>query len=373
MKLGILTQPLKENYGGLLQAYALKTVLGRLGHEVYILNRQKDTISFNYRVKSFVRSVIKKDKNRINPDVKRAISVNMVDFVQKHIKHVTPPIYSTGQLKRISADFEGFVVGSDQCWRPKYSPKISDYFLDFMGNGEKLAISYAASFGVDNWEYSKKDTLVCKNNIHKFKAISVRELSGQNLTQKYFNKESYHVLDPTMLLNKEDYVNLIKSENEEILSENYLLKYVLDNTQEKENLIEIMRKGLSLNVLSAHPPKINNFYNDKKLEEYIYPKVTTWLNSFNSAKFVITDSFHGTVFSILFNKPFLVIPNLNRGSARFESLLGMFQLEDRLISNIQDFSFNSINNLPEIDWDTVNNILKNKREFSMNFLQNNLK
>lgn len=372
MKLGILTQPLKDNYGGLLQAYALKTSLERLGHKIEIINRLRDTVSLNYRLKQAIRDVIGRvPKFKPTENQQDLISQNTRYFVQKYIKDISAPIYTSVGLKAIADEYDGFVVGSDQCWRPRYSPQISNYFLDFVDDPDTICISYAASFGVDTWEFTAKQTASCKTNIHKFKAISVREKDGIKLCEKYLGVTAVHVLDPTMLLKRDDYQFLIDNENEKS-SDEKLLHYVLDKNSEKEELINYVADSLGYKIFSAHQKCKPNPKTIINIEDCIYPKVTTWLNAFNQAEFVITDSFHGTVFSLLFNKPFLVIANESRGKSRFESLLQLVGLEGRLISKIEMFDKESVRCLPEIDWDSVNMIIEKERERSLNFLKSNL-
>src|SRR5690606_24691445 len=129
--------------------------------------------------------------------------------------------------------FCAYVVGSDQCWRPLYSPKISNYFLDFAENEKDIKrIGYAVSFGVSEWEFDKKNTERCALLAKKFDAISVREDSGIKLVKDYFDKDAVHVLDPTMLLQKEQYVK-IASDEKQTKSPGNLKVYILDKTPEK--------------------------------------------------------------------------------------------------------------------------------------------
>ena len=158
MKVGILTQPLRTNYGGLLQAYALQTVLKRLGHEVMIINRcYTDTsntlLSKILRIKNILigRDVDCKDKIKVLFAEKK---IN--EFIQEHY-NLSRPIYTTKELKECLQhdNLDAIIVGSDQVWRPRYSPNIFNYFLDFTRNKNIKRYSYAASFGVDNWEFNQ--------------------------------------------------------------------------------------------------------------------------------------------------------------------------------------------------------------------------
>lgn len=372
MRLGILTQPLHDNYGGLLQAYALKTTLERLGHQVEIVNRRRGNIGVKRRIKLFIKRMIgRSSKFPLTEGQQKIISQHTRSFTQKYIVDITKPVYSTADLKEIASNYDGFVVGSDQCWRPRYSPKISNYFLDFLDNPETLALSYAASFGVDSWEFTEEQTAVCKSNMHKFNAISVREKSAVELCKRHLGTDAVHVLDPTMLLLKDDYIRLIDQEKEKT-STGRLLHYVLDSSEAKESLIEHIAGRLGYEVFSAHQKKKPNASTIKNIEDCVFPKVTTWLQAFKQAEFVVTDSFHGTVFSILFNKPFVVVANMKRGKSRFDSLLDLFGLQDRLISNLDEVDKDDVMKLPEIDWTRVNNIVEERREKSLEFLRENL-
>src|SRR5690606_27489619 len=114
----------------------------------------------------------KKTKYRPSKKHRALISQYTNYFTTEYIKDITEPIYDTEGLRKKAKDFDGFVVGSDQVWRPRYSPKISDFFLDFLEDPEKINIAYAASFGVDTWEYTAEETKVCRASVNKFRAIS---------------------------------------------------------------------------------------------------------------------------------------------------------------------------------------------------------
>jgi len=372
MKIGILTQPLHDNYGGLLQAYALKTTLEKIGHDVDIINRRKDDASFKFRLRKIVKKILGKGpKFELTKLQKEAISQHTSYFAKTYIKDITPPIYDTEALRKIAPGYEGFVIGSDQVWRPAYSPKIANYYLDFVDNPNVKGVAYAASFGVDHWEYSEEQTKECKANVHKIKAVSVREDSAVELCRKHLGVEAVHVLDPTMLLNKEEYIELIKIENEKQV-DGGLMHYVLDKNEEKEALIQRVAQVYNYKPFTAHQKKKPTKESVQNIEDFVFPKVTTWLNGFHSAEFIVTDSFHGTVFSILFNKPFLVIANMGRGKARFDSLLKMFHLEDRLVTDSKSIDQEKIKNLKPINWEAVNAILAEKKQFAFNFLKSNL-
>jgi hypothetical protein len=167
MKLGILTHALHNNYGGILQAYALRTILQKKGHDVEVIRRdytyRKDTIFWNFA--RFIKNVIRictghKKYKYISQKQWNIVSENTQYFIKKYINYNTSLIVTNLALKAYAtkSGFDGYVVGSDQVWRPKYVPCITNYFLDFAENKKVKRVAYAASFGVDEWLFSKKIT-----------------------------------------------------------------------------------------------------------------------------------------------------------------------------------------------------------------------
>jgi hypothetical protein len=380
MKIALLTYPLNNNYGNLLQAYALMTVLKRVGHDVWFIDLQRyplqrDILSTHlaflkknvkkYILRREVFSIIpsKDDRNR---ELENIITWQYTrPFVDKYLCPKISPIYSSEELITIidKFNFDAFIVGSDQIWRPKYMRnfKKTTYF-DFLKDRKVKRLSYAASFGTDEWEYTPKLTKECAELIKAFSAVSVREDSGVILCKKHFGVDAQWVLDPTMLLDKENYINLIEIAQIKQRSED-LFCYILDKTSEKQKIIDTVSKQLTLT-----PFYMGIKQDEKKIENKIFEPVETWLRGFYDAKFVITDSFHGMVFSIIFNKPFLCYINEERGKARFESLAKQFGLEEQLVSLGNDFSIDKINNV--VNWTRINEQIDKRQKDSLDFLIN---
>lgn len=369
MKIAILTLPLHTNYGGILQAYALQTILERMGHEVCLIERRarptrlplwKMPYSYGKRIIKNLTGhpypiFYEQKKDREAP----IVAQNTNKFINKYIKRLVVNEFSDIHKE----DFNAIVVGSDQIWRPKYFPKIETAYLNFTNDWNIKRIAYAASFGTDNWEYSLKQTQNCKHLISKFEAVSVREKSGIDLCHKYLEINAKQVLDPTLLLKTEDYISLFKSIGVP-KSPGNLLGYILDNTPEKVSFIDHIAK-----LQGLIPFRVDSKVENKiaPLNERIQPPLENWLRGFYDAEFVITDSFHACVFSILFHKPFFVVGNKERGMSRFQSLLSMFGLEDRLVDVHSPINLNS-----NIDWNSIDNILDKKREEARRFLTNSL-
>ncbi|WP_299762117.1 polysaccharide pyruvyl transferase family protein [uncultured Pontibacter sp.] len=378
-KIGILTQPLHNNYGGLLQAYALQQTLKSFGYTVWIINRIYNRKKISKRIKAYLKMIfhgyLLNNKNYklsiLTAEQEQKVGMHTSYFKHKYIAPITPAIDTNAGMQQLNNDnFDAYVVGSDQVWRPKYSPNISNYFLDFIeGNNQVRKITYAASFGVSNWTFNKKHTERCARLAKKFHAVSVRESSGKILCKQHLGIEATQVLDPTLLLKPNDYYKLIQNENEPEV-DGTLMTYVLDNDIDKEQLINEVANILNLKPFTVTQNKPLTIGNKKDLENCAYPPVTRWLRGVMDAKFVICDSFHGCAFSILFNKPFLALGNRKRGLARFESILKMFDLEERLITDTKHIDYNLLNK--PIDWDRVNQVLANERANSLKFLQNEL-
>lgn len=376
MRIGILTLPLHTNYGGILQVYALQTVLERMGHEVivfatpnkaYLPPFWKLPLSITKRV--LLKGLGKVDRIFIEHHLNKTLPViakYIQPFIDNHIHRKV--IRKFTDLK--SQDFDAIVVGSDQVWRSIYfipmwfGQPIENAYLFFTKGWKIKRISYAASFGTDKWEYNKEQTLHSKEALQMFDAVSVREESGVKLCKQYFEVDALHVLDPTMLLDANDYIELFK-QKQTPKSKGNLLNYVLDETDEIENLIKKVAS-----VKKMIPFAVNNPYEGDEtqpLNQRIKPSVETWLRGFYDADFVITDSFHACVFSIIFKKQFIVVGNRKRGMARFESLLKMFGLEERLVDEKVD-----INTLQSIDYDKVYNHYGKLKEKSLHFVFENL-
>ncbi len=299
-KVAIITLHLFDNIGGILQAFALNKLITEAG---YIA----ETITWkDSRLLSFAKNNI---KLRI--------------------------LNSASDIKNIKEnEYDIFVSGSDQIWRKKYTQGefwdnyITIPFLQFTNGWNKTRISYAASIGVaeSTWEYNKDDCEKIKQLLQAFNAVSVREVQSINDCKKYFNIEPKQCIDPTMLLPKENYIELCKDEP---INNNDVFIYLLDETPEKINII-------------ANYCKENNlsYFKNKK-------SVESWLAAFRDAKYIITDSFHGCIFAIIFNKPFICLYNRARGNARFDSLISLFNINNIIynINELQTVQFNIANTL----------------------------
>lgn len=377
MRIGILTLPLHTNYGGILQAYALQTVLERMGHEVVVFDTPNKKslppfwkIPLTFTKRTVLKFLGKNDRifteyyyNKTRPIIAR----NIQPFIDKYIHRKV--IRSFYNLQ--SEDYDTIVVGSDQVWRLVYFPglwlgqQIENAYLDFAKNWNVKRIVYAASFGTDKWEYNDEQTKKCGELLCKFDAVSTREINGIELCESKFNIRVRQVLDPTFLLKMEDYKELFIKANTP-KSAGSLLYYVLDSTDKIQSLIKNISQEKHLVPFAVNNPY--EYDDSRPLNERIKPSIETWLRGFYDAEFVVTDSFHACVFSILFKKQFIVVGNETRGMSRFNSLLNMFGLEDRLVAENSDIRLNN-----DIDYNLVYKKYSELKDASLDFLKQSLK
>lgn len=357
MKIGIVTQPLYNNYGGLLQNFALQQVLKRLEHDPKTIDFVR-RISFTRYMLSTCKQLLIAILKRRRPQIRSYVAIPsfrnpiMADFVNNHIDR-TRIVHSYTKKIINEEHFDAVITGSDQVWRPIYNTYIEDMYLKFVPNSIKK-IAYAASFGVDTWEYNTKMTKRCAKLAKRLDAISVREATGVELCRTYLGVNAEHVLDPTILAGAEAYKPLLKENTEE---QDYLFAYILDITPEKLAYLENMAKSKGLNLIIRGADKNATL------------SVEDWLSMIANSSMVVTDSFHGTVFSILFHREFYSIVNIARGGTRFASLLKPLGLDYRKgdVSQLQSLESSSI------DWKQVDHILDKHRQESMKFIANALK
>lgn len=380
MKVAILTLRLHINYGGVLQAYALMEILRRMGHEPWLISNQPFTerarfFDFLHWIKKAFRKVLLGEKKlevfkdrRIRKEY-QTIYKPVFRFINERMKPATSIICTDKEWNQLQAKygFDAYIVGSDQVWRLAYADPIERYFFSFLENEKKVRrLAYAASFGIDEWEFSKGQTEACSRLLKQFNAVSVREDSAIALCKKYLDCNAVHLLDPTMLLTSEDYSRLLHNNGKAIDDKKGILIYLLDVAPWKQQRVSELEQFYSLPSFWVN--NVNAEDQGRSDEERKVPSVESWLEGFASAQCVITDSFHASVFSILFHKPFWVCGNDERGLARLKSLLSMFGLEDRLLVR-EDAA---IDYGEPIDWANVDRVLAEMRKKSLDFLKANL-
>lgn len=270
-----------SNYGAILTAFALNKLLNLSGFNAY---------NIDYAPNWF-------NRNNINPDFEKFKNENLPS---------TSVCEDFEALKNLNNQFDTFIVGSDQVFRPKFASDGNGiYYLNFVKN-TKNKIACAASFGVNYYEGDKIDKFKLKYYLSKFNFLSVREDSGISIIKNLINREVFHLLDPVFLLDKQEYINLFKQKN---ISKNCVVSYILNDNVRKY-----------VNTLNAD---IKNLRNGLSIED--------WLETLYNAKIVITDSFHAICFSLIFNKPFVVIVDGNCPVERILSLFRFFNINHNKI------------------------------------------
>lgn len=338
MKVGILTFHDAHNYGAVLQAYALKKYIKDLGYETKIINYHHEDIPDGYL-----------------PDDNEKRWEKFNTFIKQLIDYEEKTYINEEQLEKLDIDF--WICGSDQIWNTDITIYMNKgYFLNFKTEGKK--ISYAASMGKK--ELTKEEEEDFKKYINKLDKISVREETLQEYAQKFTDKKIEKVLDPTLLLEEKDYSELI----EDNCHGEYVLIYALVPDERLTKVANKIAQEKNLKIIEL---------NDKKNEKYFCEQVSEagpseFLTLIKNAKAVITNSFHGTIFSIIFQKEFYTISRKSNNNSRMENILKIVGMEDRLIDKIEE-----LENVKGQDYKSAFDRLNKEKEKSIKFLKEALK
>lgn len=374
MKVGILTLPLWHNYGGILQAYALRRAVEELGHQAILMDVKRDPLSKRKKAinqtKRWVKAKILYKLNRPyypnEKEVKR-ISANTRAFVENNITPSSRHI-KLSAVPKFAKRLDAIVVGSDQVWRPEYCPDLKLYFLGF-ANKRLKKISYAASLGTDDWRFNAKETSRFGKLIKKFDAVSVREESAIELIKNHMDVTARQLCDPTMLFDAKDYLKAADISADAKSGGRGIFCYVLDPKEPRMQGLDNIGAQLNSEPFYIMPKVFDKAYT-KSYDEYVFAAVEKWVQALQECDYVITDSFHGCVFSIIFNKPFIAVANVARGRTRFESLLKQFGLEERLFDRVDDIDADILHK--PLDWEAINKTRYQLKEAGFDFLASSL-
>lgn len=369
MKIGILTHYYKSNnYGGNLQAFALVKFLNKLGYDAeQISYKRGDDYIFSdcpvkrdYLLIKFAKSIINSiRKYNIN---KRIRAINR--FNQGKIPH-SKIVYNNKNIKNISDKYDVFITGSDQVWHPQ---AVCDaYLLNFDSKGTKK-ISYAASFSVDKLPQNVKDYY--KKCLSDIESISVREEKGCELVEQIIGKKPTLVLDPTLLLSKNDWSEIIEE------TENYgkyIFCYFLgsDGAYREKATAFAKEKGYIIVTL----PHLNGIvkadkeFGDKRLFNVSPGQL---LSLIKNSEYVMTDSYHISVFSIIYEKQFVALDRYGMGS-RIKTLTELFGVTEHFCDTKEKSELQYILSLDKIYYNKVNrskynNLLEISKDFLINAL-----
>lgn len=374
MKLGGLTW-WRNNYGSILQAYALQRELNSIDGIEYeiICQYGKKVASVDNLKEKLKRLGITKTVKRIfwkfglsklrnrNNKIERFIENNLI---------ISKIQYNEETIVEANEIYDGFFCGSDQVWNPELVDVDSMYWLNF-AKEDKLRVSYAPSIGVNTFTDIQKE--IIKNNLDGFTAISSREESGTKLINEAIGKERcVTVLDPTLMVDRNIWDNLTI---EPKYKEPYIFVYMLRGTKAQRKLVEEFAKRKNLKIITMP------FLDTERIELYDFKfgDIKLWdadpsefINVIRYAEYVFTDSFHSMVFSCLYHREFFTFPKIGKAQLnRVTGLQALFKIPSRMIT--EETTVDILESMEKINWKTVDDILNEKRSASKEYLYNAVK
>lgn len=375
MHIGIITFHCADNYGAVLQCYALKKYLEKLGQDVEVINYSPYYLTSEYKMFPSLKLIFEKCLTKgFFYTWENIIYVCICTFFERFKKKKKfrdfrihyigikgKKIKKLSQKNKLSYDL--YITGSDQVWNPKLNNGDITYYLNFVGENAKK-ISYAASIGT--FEIEKYKTIMSQY-LQRFDAISIREKSFKNLVEDLSKKKVSVVLDPVFLLNKEDWNNLIQKNNK--FPGKFIFMYVFNKDDEAISLANYLSRIYNLPVIHFYYGSLR-----KKIEIdgkcFFFDGPIDFLSYIKHAEYIITNSFHCVTFSLIFQKEFYAYL-IRDGGSRISDLLEELSLQDRLCMNKkpQDIIINTI----KIDYNIVNNILDKLKQKSYNYLDEIIK
>lgn len=375
-KIGIITILKTNNYGAELQAYATQAMLNKLGYNAEIIDylfyknpghikTKASSPSFNYgfvkKVKETLYPIIEKFKAKSNQKSNKRRTERFEKFHTENTK-MSPTYRTMDELYAAKNDYDVYMVGSDQVWNPDIYSSILPYMLAFAPEGKKR-VAYASSFGVS--AIPQEQQWLYKKYLPEFSSIGVREQNAVEMVKELGGKDATWVLDPTLLLDKEDWTKVASNAYDD--KKNYILLYELTPCPYILELAKHMREKNGMEIVRiCKNASIED--KDTSVRNIIDAGPAEFIRLFANAGMVITNSFHGTAFSINFSKEFYTVtPARKHNNSRQRSILELFKLQDRLTAEntpIENISIGSI------DYAAVSTILENERKKSIDFITN---
>ena len=369
MNAGIITIYNLSNYGNRLQNYAVRSTLNKLGVEaVTLIPRQ---IKMSYRTNQKMRELkefLSKEPEKAglsDPDGVRQLRFRMFNEDNIPIKELDTVAFGP----ELNEQYDFFVTGSDQVWNPTFKSSkgiVKNYLLSFASPNKR--ISFSPSFGSD--EIPDEWKPLFEKELDKFTRLSVREDSGAGLVRKLTGRVPEVLMDPTLMISKEEWEGLAKPlYGADYRNEKYVLYYFIGD--KKEEMPKQVKAVVDKFIAENNMKEYNLFDKDNPIMNSAGP--AEFIDLINNASLICTDSFHGTVFSIIFNKPFVLCDReliLNNEkvdmSSRIKTLLGRLQLRDRLPENFSD------RNIVEADYSEAKNILELEKTRTYDFLKKSM-
>ena len=365
-KIGIITMHRVQNYGSVLQAYALVKYISKLGYESRVIDYIFPNKYHVRRSRNCKVGLIARLKFRLLYRVKTQRN-RFLKFIKDYLD-VTDSTYETREAILTSLPiFDIYVTGSDQVWNFESMNGDPTFFCDFAN--DKPRISYASSFAQDVISEDYKDSYA--SLLQRYEMLGVRELSAVNIIRNLTGKSAEVVCDPTLLLTAAEY-GALKSNKRINNGKPYILAYILDYAYKPYptiiKVIEKARKELGMDVIYLHSNSVNNYHFGKSITG-AGPK--EFLQLISQAAFVVTSSFHGVAFSLNFGVPFYAITPDTSKDDRIISLLKKVDAQSRAIpvgTPMERVDFSCA-----MDYDEIESNLNSYREYSQEFLARSLK
>lgn len=352
--IGIITFHRAKNYGAVLQAYALCKYLNDNDIKAEVIDYYSPFIMdfynpYNKLNKRLLKNIL------LFPFIKKKYR-NFDIFIKKNIK-LSRKVDNFSQLEKLSVNYQYLLTGSDQVWNNHWTGFDKNYFLEFCPDYKKN--SYAASFGFSKIPDDLKDEYY--RLLSSFNRISVREAQGNKIIEDLLGYQVEIMPDPVCLIEKDVWKNLYRKK----IGKPYLLLYTLENSVEIINFAKEIAKKENLDIRFICDTVIHK--HDFIYESYISPE--RFVSLFFNAKYIITNSFHGTMFSIIFNKNFFIKlqTNKNAPNSRLIQLIDKYGLNDLVLGT--DISYEKyMENLSKINWNRINNILNDEKQRASDYL-----
>ena len=365
MKVDVITRHSVANYGSILQSYATQKIIEQLGYECEIIDYTRLEEQGKNKSKTLCRNSKTWNKNVLTRLIYRVIQTpnylyaynKFKKFRRKLLKQTNIEYSSIEELKINPPKADIYCSGSDQIWGKIGTHECDEaYFLGFVPEGSKC-ISYAASIGKENISNEIKESI--RKFLPKYSKILVREKSAVDIIKKEGITNVEQVLDPTLLLNQIEWNEMANYNPKE---QKYVLVYQLHDNKKFVEYAKKFAKKVKLPLLRICPSTQSIIRGGKPI---ILPTPQEFISYFKNAEYIVTDSFHGTVFSLIFNKKFVdILPN--ETSTRIISILELTNLKSRILKSYDDFSLIG----KEINYNEVNKILQDERSKSIEKFKN---
>lgn len=367
MNVKVITRHSPSNYGSLLQSIATVKTIEGLGHDCSIIDYQRPDerglkgVLTQVNCKAGFGNPLKKLAYiAIRYPIEKFAQVRFDRMRKKYLK-MTSRCSSHVDLKKISAD--AFITGSDQVWGPMMNGVYdSAYFLQFVGKDSRK-LAYAASFG--KTKFDESTVVAYKKMLSEYDKIAVREKSAVSLLEEWgLNNCLGQVLDPTLLLDKNQWTNLLikKNDFDKYKDLKYILVYQIHNDPKLSGYAKRLAKHTGMELLRVNPMLHQALRGGKFI---CSPDLSEFLSLIANASCIVTDSFHGTCFSINFGKQFIeILPN-NATGTRNQSILELTGLSDRILCDFNDYSLVD----KVIDYGKVNELLEAERRKSLEVIR----